>query len=259
MKQDVLKTKIRERYGKIALSNNSDCRCVPGECCNTTDFNPKQSSIAIGYDDKALESIPQSSILGLGSGTPLKFADLKKGQTVLDLGSGAGIDAFLASKIVKDTGKVIGIDFTDDMLTKATKAAVENGFSNIEFKKGDIEEKIPVQDSSVDVAISNCVINLTRDKLKTFKEIYRILRKDAKGKMVISDLTTSHEVDANAISSDNWCSCIDGLLTKEHYINIIRDAGFQDIKILNEQLYKVVGKSDERKITSLVVQAVTGQ
>jgi arsenite methyltransferase len=254
MKQDVLKTKIRERYGKIALSGNSDsCCCAPSECCN----NPKQSSIAIGYDDKALQSIPQSSILGLGSGAPVKFADLKEGQTVLDLGSGAGIDVFLASKTVKNSGKVIGIDFTDDMLMKATKAAVDNGFRNVEFKKGDIEEKIPVEDSSVDVAISNCVINLTKDKLKTFKEIYRILKREGKGKMIISDLTTSQEVNANAMSSNNWCSCIDGLLTKEHYINIIRDAGFQDIKILNERLYNNEDKKDGTKITSLVVEAIT--
>jgi arsenite methyltransferase len=161
MKQDVLKTRIRERYAKIALTGNSDCCCTPDECCNTTDYNPKQSSIAIGYEDNALESIPDSSVLGLGCGAPVKFADLKEGQTVLDLGSGAGIDVFLASRIVNDSGKVIGIDFTDDMLMKAKKAAVENGFSNVEFKKGDIEQKIPVKDSSVDVAISNCVINLT--------------------------------------------------------------------------------------------------
>jgi arsenite methyltransferase len=257
MKQDVLKTRIRERYAKIALTGNSDCCCTPDECCNTTDYNPKQSSIAIGYEDDALESIPDSSVLGLGCGAPVKFADLKEGQTVLDLGSGAGIDVFLASRIVKDSGKVIGIDFTDDMLMKAKKAAVENGFSNVEFKKGDIEQKIPVKDSSVDVAISNCVINLTSDKLKTFKEIYRILKKHGKGRMVISDLTTSREVEVKAINSDSWCSCIDSALTKQHYIDIIKAVGFQDVKILNEQLYNVVDNKDERKITSLVLHAVT--
>jgi len=98
MKQDVLKTKIKERYGKIALSGNSDCCCTPQDCCNTTEFNPKSSSVAIGYDDKALDSIPKSSILGLGCGAPLNFANLKTGEIVVDLGSGAGIDAFLASR-----------------------------------------------------------------------------------------------------------------------------------------------------------------
>src|SRR5678815_6069541 len=110
MKQDVLKAKIKERYGKIALSGNSDCCCTPQECCHTTEFNPKSSSFAIGYDNKALDSIPESSILGVGCGAPLNFANLKTDEIVVDLGSGAWIDAFLASKQVKGEGKVIGID-----------------------------------------------------------------------------------------------------------------------------------------------------
>ena len=205
---------------------------------HTSDFNPKQSSVAIGYDDKILESIPESSILGLGCGAPLNFANLKTGETVVDLGSGAGIDAFLASKQVKDDGKVIGIDFTDDMLEKARKAARKNGFSNVEFRKGDIENKIPVEDNSANVAISNCVINLTTNKVKAFKEIYRILKKDGKGRMVISDFVTSKEVHGESINAENWCSCIDGALTKENYINSIKKAGFQDVKVLNEQPFK---------------------
>src|SRR5213593_4714895 len=194
MKQDALKAKIKDRYGRIALSGNSDCCCTPQECCNTTDFNPKLSSVAIGYDDKSLDSIPQSSILGVGCGAPLNYANLKTGEIVVDLGSGAGIDAFLASKQVKGKGKVIGIDFTDDMLQKARKAAIKNGFSNVEFRKGDIEDNIPVENNSVDAVISNCFINLTTDKAKTFKEIYRILKKDGLGRMIISDLVTSKEV-----------------------------------------------------------------
>ena len=135
MKQDALKAKIKDRYGRIALSGNSDCCCTPQECCNTTDFNPKLSSLAIGYDDKSLDSIPQSSILGVGCGTPLNYANLKTGEVVVDLGSGAGIDAFLASKQVKDNGKVIGIDFTDSMLRKATSAAKKMGLPMLGFEK----------------------------------------------------------------------------------------------------------------------------
>ena len=249
-----IKDKIRERYGKIALSGNSDSCCMP-ECCSS-DSSPKQSSVAIGYDDKILETIPQSSILGLGCGAPLNFAKLEEGETVVDLGSGAGIDAFLASKQVKYSGKVIGIDFTDDMLEKASKAARENGFSNVEFRKGDIENKIPIGDNLANVAISNCVINLTTNKVKAFKEVYRILKKGGKGRMVISDLITSKEVHGQSINSENWCSCIDGALTKENYINSIKKAGFQDVKVLNEQLYM---DDDEtgRKITSVVIGAVT--
>ncbi|MGB7675400.1 MAG: methyltransferase domain-containing protein, partial [Nitrososphaeraceae archaeon] len=196
------------------------------------------------------------SILGLGCGAPLNFAKFEEGETVVDLGSGAGIDAFLASKQVKYSGKVIGIDFTDDMLEKARKAAHENGFSNVEFRKGDIENKIPIEDNSANVAISNCVINLTTDKVKAFKEVYRMLKKGGKGRMIISDLVTSKEVHGESISAENWCSCIDGALTKENYINSIKKAGFQDVKVLNEQLYMDDDKTG-RKITSVVIGAVT--
>jgi len=230
MKQGVLKAKIKERYGKIALSGNSDCCCTPQECCNTTEFNPKSSSVGIGYDNKALDSIPESSILGVGCGAPLNFANLKTGEIVVDLGSGAGIDAFLASKLVKGEGKVIGID---------------------------IEDNIPVENNSVDAVISNCVINLTTDKVKTFKEIYRILKKDGLGRMIISDLVTSKEVHGETINSDDWCSCIDGALTKDNYINCIKQAGFQDVKVLNEHTYLSEDKTDGRKITSIIVGAIT--
>lgn len=259
MKQDILKAKIREKYSKIALNGNSKCCCGPQECCNTTDSNPKHSSLVIGYDDTTLESIPESSILVLGSGAPLNFANLKEGETVVDLGSGAGIDVFLASNKVLQKGKVIGIDFTDDMLKKATSAAHDNKITNVEFRKGDIENNIPVESNSIDAVISNCVINLTTDKLNCFKEIYRILKKDGQGRMIISDLVTSKEVPGESINADNWCSCIDGALTKQNYINNIQKAGFHNVRILNEQLYKDEDKKNGRKITSIVVGALTGK
>jgi len=125
---------------------------------------------------------------------------------------------------MNNTGKVIGIDFTDEMLNKARKASIDNGFTNVEFKKGDIETGIPVEDNSVDVVISNCVINLTTDKVKTFKEVYSILKKNGKGRMIISDLVTDKEIEEASVNSDKWCSCIDGALTKENYIKSITDA-----------------------------------
>jgi arsenite methyltransferase len=191
--------------------------------------------------------------------SPINFANLKAGEIVVDLGSGAGIDAFLASREVKGSGKVIGIDFTENMLRKATAAAKENGFTNVEFRQGDIEDRIPIEDNSVDVATSNCVINLATDKVKTFKEIYRILKKDGRGRVIISDLVTSKEVLGEAVNADDWCSCIDGALTKENYINNMKEAGFQDVRILNEQLYMDGDKKNERKITSVVIGALTGQ
>src|SRR6188474_235604 len=233
MKQESLKAKIKERYGKIALDGNSEGCCGP-DCCNSTESNPELSSVAIGYDGKALESIPKSSILGLGCGAPINYANLKTGEIVVDLGSGAGIDAFLASRQVKDSGKVIGIDFTDEMLRKATSAAIENRFINVEFRKGDIEDTIPVNDNSVDVAISNCVINLSTDKVKTFKEVH-----------------------GESVNADDWCSCIDGALTEENYINCIKEAGFHNVRVLNEQLYMNEDKTDGRNITSIIVGAMT--
>jgi len=257
MEQETLKAKIKERYGKIALEGNTESCCGP-DCCSSSEVNPQISSVAIGYDDRLLDSIPQSSILGLGCGAPLNFANLKDGEVAVDLGSGAGIDAFLASREVKKNGKVIGIDFTDEMLNKATSAAIECGFTNVEFRKGDIEDKIPVQDNSVDVAISNCVINLATDKVKTFKEIHRILKKNGQGRMIISDLVTSKEVHGDSVDTEDWCHCIDGALTRENYIDAIEQAGFQNVNVLNEKTY-MDDKVNERKITSLIIGAVTGK
>ena len=231
---------------------------VHRKCCDTNNISKEQMSSIIGYNDNELKSIPEESILGLGCGAPLNFADLKRGETVVDLGSGAGIDAFLASKLVGKEGKVIGIDMTDEMLEKARKTSIANNYKNVEFRKGDIEEKIPIEDNSVDVVISNCVINLTSNKTNTFKEIYRILKKNGKARMIISDLITTKEISKDDINTDNWCSCIDGALTKENYLQSIKDAGFQNIEILNEKTYMDENHfNDGRKIISIIVKAIT--
>ena len=193
-KQLHLKEKIKEQYGKIALDGNSNSCCMPSsDCCGTSPevlISPFESSKAIGYDADKLNLIPESSVLGVGCGNPTRFADISEGNTVVDLGSGAGIDVFLASNLVKESGKVIGIDMTENMLQKARENAEKHGYTNVEFRQGDIEQRIPVEDKSVDLVISNCVINLTTNKENTFREIYRIL-KSGKGKMVISDLVAS--------------------------------------------------------------------
>jgi ubiquinone/menaquinone biosynthesis C-methylase UbiE len=253
-----LKEKIKERYGKIAITGNSESCCMPGECCDSN-ASPKEALLSIGYNKMDLDSIPQSSILGVGCGAPINFANLKEGEIVVDLGSGAGIDVFLAAKQVSDNGKVIGIDFTEDMLKKARDAAKKYKINNVEFRKGDIENSIPVEDRSVDVVISNCVINLTTSKLNAFKEVYRILKKDGKGRIAISDLITSKEVHGEVVNPDKWCSCIDGALTKENYIDSIKEAGFQDVKVLSEQIYMDETQTDGRKITSVIIGAVTGK
>ncbi|WP_101477267.1 arsenite methyltransferase [Candidatus Nitrosotalea bavarica] len=249
---ETIKEKVKARYGKIALTGNSDCCCMPGEC--STNDSVIDATKIIGYDPKELESIPQESILGVGCGAPIKFADLKEGETVLDLGSGAGIDAFLSANKVSKSGKVIGIDMTDEMLEKARTNARNGNYTNVEFRKGDIEKNIPVDDDAIDAVISNCVINLTSDKTSAFKEIYRILRKG--GRMVISDLVTDRELEQDQVNAEQWCSCIDGALTQEHYIESITKAGFHNISVLDQRVYMEGEKVNGRKITSLVIKAI---
>ena len=265
MQEQRIKDKIRERYGKIALTGTETC------CAPTVEFKSSKSERScscstdsltnIGYDNKELDSIPEASILGVGCGAPLHHTDVKEGETVVDLGSGAGIDAFLSANKVGRSGKVIGIDLTDEILEKARRNAKENGYTNVEFRKGDIEKRIPVDDNSVDLVISNCVINLTTNKADTFKEIHRILKKQGQGRMVISDLVTDREVHGDSVDSEKWCSCIDGALTKENYLESVRKAGFQNPEILEEKLYtqeesdnKVDG--NKRRISSILVKAV---
>jgi arsenite methyltransferase len=258
-----IKERIKERYGKIALTGTSTC-CTPtiefdnnksgSSCCS-----PSDSAIVIGYDNKELESIPETSVLGVGCGAPLHHAGVREGETIVDLGSGAGIDVFLSANKVGGLGKVIGIDMTNEMLDKARKNARENGYTNVDFRKGDIEKRLPVDDNSADLVISNCVINLTTDKVSTFKEVHRIL-KQGQGRMVISDLVTDREVHGDSVDSEKWCNCIDGALTKENYLESIRKAGFQNPEILEEKL-STQEESDnkaneERRISSIVVKAV---
>ncbi len=259
-----IKEKIKERYGKIAVFGNSDSCCMPtSECCSgeeNSGVSTTQSTEAIGYNPTELASIPQSSVLGVGCGNPTRFAHIKEGDTVVDLGSGAGIDVFLAANIARGNGKVIGIDMTDKMLDKARQNAEKHNYKNVEFRQGDIEKRIPVEDDSADVVISNCVINLTSNKVNAFKEIHRILKPNGAGKMVISDLVTSKETGKDSVNADNWCSCIDGALTKENYADAIRGAGFANVEVLDEKPYtEMEGNDGGRKITSLVVKAIKEQ
>jgi arsenite methyltransferase len=266
--QKDIKNTIRKTYGKIALqettsesgSTSSSSCCAPG-CCSGGGGgdSPAQAATVLGYETSELESVPQASILGVGCGAPVKFADLQKGETVVDLGSGGGIDVFLSANKVTGVGRVIGIDMTDEMLERAKRNARKGDYTNVDFRKGDIENSIPVDDNSVDVVISNCVINLTMNKVDAFKEVHRILKHS--GRMVISDLVTDAEIAPTDANTEKWCSCIDGVLTKEHYLDSIQQAGFQNVEVLSEQLYDMDDEdnrldSKRKKITSVVIKAV---
>ena len=249
-RQQNIKQTIRKNYGKIALEEGSEGACCAPGCCSSA--SPAQAAADVGYDVKELGSVPQASVLGVGCGAPVKFAGLQKGETVVDLGSGAGIDVFLSANSVGRSGRVIGIDMTEEMLERARRNAKKGGYANVEFRKGDIEERIPVDGSSIDAVISNCVINLTTDKVKTFKEIRRILK--SRGRMVISDLVADRKADS--IDPEMWSSCIDGALAKGDYLASIGKAGFKEISVLEERQFMGGEPVNGRKITSLVVRAV---
>ncbi len=247
MVDDKVKDYVKKRYGEIAKNNKS---CCSSSCCSSSE----NISEIIGYSKKELADIPKEAILGLGCGNPVALAGLKEGETVLDLGSGAGIDVFLASKRIGASGKVIGVDMTKDMIKKADSLAKERGYKNVEFRLGEIED-LPVEDCSIDVVISNCVINLCPDKKRAFSEIFRVLRNG--GRLMISDLVTSGELPREVKSSfDAWAGCIAGALERDNYLNIIREVGFLDIKIVNETSYTVdVSKDLEGKIVSINIEA----
>ena len=248
MKKEIIKEKVRQRYAKLALAGGSDC--CSSDCCSGE--SPAQAAVGAGYDAGELDSVPKESIIGAGCGAPVGHANIKPGEAVVDLGSGAGIDVFLSANRVGTSGKVIGIDMTDEMLEKARRNAEANGYANVEFRKGDIETRIPVDDSSIDAVISNCVINLTTDKAGSFKEIHRVLKSG--GRMVISDLVADGKLDM--IDADGWSACIDGAIEKREYLAAITEAGFKDARILEERKFNNGELIGGRRISSVIVKAV---
>jgi arsenite methyltransferase len=232
MTSEELKQAVREQYSKIASSGNS-C-CGPNCGCDSN----SQQIVLISMNDSyvnADEKITEAADLGLGCGAPTAFADFEEGMTVLDLGSGAGIDVFLAAQKVGSTGKAIGIDMTDAMLDRANTNKEKLGITNVEFRKGEIEN-LPVDSNSVDRVISNCVINLVPDKKKAFSEIYRVLK--IGGKFTISDVVSVRTIP-NEVRDDMqlWAGCVAGAMEKEEYLDVIKAAGFVDVTVVSEKLY----------------------
>ena len=248
MENDKIKNYVKERYGKIAQNNQS---CCSTSCCQSSS---KDISQKIGYSKKDLDDIPKEAVLGLGCGNPVALAGLKQGEVVLDLGSGAGIDVFLAVKRVGTSGKVIGVDMTKDMIKRATTLAKERGYKNVEFRLGEIES-LPIEDYSIDVVISNCVINLCPNKEKAFNEIFRVLKTE--GRLMISDLVTNGELPQEVRKSfEAWAGCIAGALQKNNYLKLIRDAGFSEVKVISEAPYSIdVSEKVKGSILSISVEA----
>lgn len=227
--QDVKKV-VRERYARVAEQRSSCCSSM---CCGTA--KPEGISKKIGYAEEELQAVPSGSNLGLGCGNPTALASIKEGETVLDLGSGAGFDCFLASNKVGPKGRVIGIDMTPEMIERARANALEGGYRNVEFRQGEIE-KLPVEDNSVDLVISNCVINLVPDKVKAFKEAFRVLKPG--GRLMVSDIVLLKELPEFVKHSvEAYVGCVSGAAMKDGYLDAMRSAGFKDVNVVEESVF----------------------
>jgi arsenite methyltransferase len=221
---------VKKRYGTIAKQETSGCGCAPaGSCCGPLAESSSTSSLQVGYSAEELKSVPGGSDLGLGCGNPHAIAALQPGETVLDLGSGAGFDCFLAARQVGENGRVIGVDMTPEMVEKARVHAHAAPYSNVEFRLGDIEN-LPASDASIDVIISNCVINLSPDKRNVFREAFRVLKRG--GRLAISDVIATAPLP-ESIRNDLalYSSCMGGALTKAELETMLQESGFQDIRI----------------------------
>lgn len=233
---------IRKNYTEIALKGSEDGCCSSGcGCSGESTLDIGKATIKLGYSEGDLANVPLESNMGLGCGNPIAIASLKEGETVLDLGSGGGFDCFLARGQVGETGKVIGVDMTPDMIKLARKNAAKSGFDNVEFRLGEIEH-LPVADASVDVIISNCVINLSLDKGQVFKDAYRVLKTG--GRLSISDVVATAQLPETLKSDLSLIAgCVSGAEFYEDVKKMIEDAGFSDIRMTPKDNSKEIIKS----------------
>jgi SAM-dependent methyltransferase len=233
MNERKIKKAVREGYAKVAKRERTVVSPLKSCCCS--EQPEEEIGRQIGYSEKEMGEVPEGSNLGLGCGNPVALASLKKGETVLDLGSGAGFDCFLAAKRVGTKGKVIGVDMTPEMLEKARENAEKCSVRNVEFRLGEIEN-LPVADNSVDIVISNCVINLSTDKKRVFNEAFRTLKPG--GRMMISDLVLLRPLPKSVKKSiEAYVGCIAGAMLKKDYISAIRAAGFEKVEVVQEDSF----------------------
>lgn len=228
---------VREGYAEVARQKKSCCTPAKSCCSSGSAGSSDKISRNIGYTDADLKSLPEGADLGLGCGNPVALASLKEGEVVLDLGSGAGIDCFLASKKVGLKGRVIGVDMTPEMLDRARENAKKGNYTNVEFRLGEIEH-LPAADGSIDAIISNCVINLSPDKDAVFNEAFRVLKPG--GRIMVSDIVIMKELPASVKESvQMYVGCLAGALKRADYLGRIAKAGFSDIRVIDESYYPV--------------------
>ncbi|KOP82460.1 arsenite S-adenosylmethyltransferase [Bacillus sp. FJAT-21945] len=233
VQNDKIRNNVRQNYKEIALRVVSNDNCCAPSCCTPEEnqnISIEEISKKMGYTTEELKNIPNGANMGLGCGNPQAIAELKEGETVLDLGSGGGFDCFLASPKVGDKGRVIGVDMTPEMITKSRNDAEKSQFNNVEFRLGEIEN-LPVADSSVDVIISNCVINLSPNKKRVFNEAYRVLKEG--GRLAISDVVMTTELPEKLQADIQlYSGCISGASTVDNLADLINQAGFKNIAII---------------------------
>ena len=229
MKKNKIRQAVRINYGKVAQAGSSGC-CPSSSCCTQGGASPADTiSVQLGYSKEEVSAVPEGANMGLGCGNPQAIASLKPGEIVLDLGSGGGFDCFLAARAVGETGKVIGVDMTPEMVSKARENAVKAGFKNVEFRLGEIEH-LPVADKSVDVIISNCVINLSPEKHKVFDDAFRVLKSG--GRLAVSDIVATVELPEE-VKDDLalYAGCMAGASLISDVEAMLRKSGFLDIRI----------------------------
>ncbi len=232
-----VKSAVREHYAELARAGGSCCGPAPaGGCCGATPA-PVELSREIGYSERELAEVPDGANLGLGCGNPLAHAALAPGDVVVDLGSGAGFDCFLAANRVGADGRVIGVDMTPEMLDRARANAAAGGYANVEFRLGEIEN-LPVADGTADMVISNCVINLSTDKARVFREALRVLKPG--GRLMVSDLVLRRPLPENVRRSvEAYAGCIAGAMLQADYLAAIRRSGFSEVEVLAETTYPI--------------------
>jgi len=248
MKEEETKKAVRKGYAKIAKQDSSCCAPV-GFCCGSPDL-AKDISKKIGYKDEELKSVPEGANLGLGCGNPIAPASLREGETVLDLSAGAGFDCFLSANKVGKSGKVIGVDMTPEMVERGRENAKKGNYDNVEFRLGEIEN-LPVADNSVGVVVSNCVINLSPDKRRVFKEAFRVLKPG--GRLMISDVVLLKELpDFIKNSIEAYIGCLSGAIMKDEYTETIKAAGFQKVKIIDENFFPIECMANDTTAKALI-------
>jgi arsenite methyltransferase len=248
MKEQEIKKAVRQGYARVAQQGGS-C-CGPAKpCCGSTDL-AQNISKAVGYSDQDIGAVPEGANLGLGCGNPVALASLEEGEVVLDLGAGAGFDCFLAAKRVGSKGKVIGVDMTPEMIDKARENARRSGYANVEFRLGEIEN-LPAADSSVDVVISNCVINLAPDKGKVFREACRVLKPG--GRLMISDLVLLKDLpQAIKDSIEAYVGCLSGAALRDDYLEAITAAGLRDVRVVEQTSFPVEFMANDETAKALM-------